>query len=110
MFKFENIEELKEYDNKRVVISIVFEDGKPREFFGKLKVIDNNFEKLLILENNSKVYKSVEGWLSDFVIQILRPSPFVMLMNYTKFEKGKFEKEVELDDQFRIDNFRIITS
>lgn len=108
MFQFDNIQDIQQYNNQRVVLTVTFDDGNSKDFFGKFEVINDDFTKMITLKNNSKEYEPIEGWHTDFNIQILRPSPFVTLLNYTKFYEGEYDGTIELDDQFFITSFRII--
>ena len=60
MFQFDNIEELQKYDNKRVVLTVQFDDSTQQDFFGKLKIINDDFYKLITLKNDSNEYAPIE--------------------------------------------------
>lgn len=104
-FDTELLEQLKEYDGQRVVIYVTLDNGAEKKFFGKFKISSQT--NTLLLFNDSKEYEPLEGWDSDFKIQFLKPSPFLTLMNWEKYNSGDFMGKLVDHDQFSVQGFKI---
>jgi len=98
-FDQDYLDSLREFEGERTVIELTDEEGKSITVFGDLFLSDH----MIRLVNDSDKYDPIEGWLSDFKLQIVRPSPFVTLCNIS----GENSEGEEWDEQIRLQSFTI---
>jgi len=93
------LDSLREFEGKRTVMELTDTEGNSIMVFGDLFLHDH----MIRLVNESSKYEPVEGWLSDFKLQIIQPSPFVTLCNLS----GQSPGEEHWSEQIHIQSFRV---
>lgn len=99
-FNNENLDQIEKFNGKKVVIELEFMDGDCIMAYGVI----NASETLINFTHQSNSMPTFNDLMSDFHIQIFKPSPFLTLLNITRFENGN---EVG-SDQTGLNDFNII--
>lgn len=102
MFPFEEeiSTQVEKYNNKKALFELEFMDGDKLFVFGILE----GSNLVINLKHDSKVLPVFNDLMSDFHIQILKPSPFISLVNLTRYRNG-----IEIaSDQTGLNSFKIL--
>lgn len=107
-FDKEEWENYKKIEGTNVGLLVQLNNGEQKKFWGK--IYTNDRTNVIYIRNNSKEYdmSKIQGeWDWDFDIQILRASPFVLLMNWIKYSPDDYGNLIIDDDQFQLEGFKI---